>query len=106
VDENMQRAQRRGACLGQRFWWRRDVGAPRHVAAAPAAADDAPDNYAEMTINEIVNGKVPLSMQDSFLRRRQVIHTYIHTYHSRFIPEGVAEVSQIPPRHPRFTKIS
>jgi hypothetical protein len=23
------------------------------------------------------------------------IHTYIHTYHSRFIPEGVAEVSQI-----------
>jgi hypothetical protein len=22
-------------------------------------------------------------------------HTYIHTYHSRFIPEGVAEVSQI-----------
>jgi hypothetical protein len=23
------------------------------------------------------------------------IHTYIHTYHSRFIPEGVAEASQI-----------
>jgi hypothetical protein len=23
------------------------------------------------------------------------VHTYIHTYHSRFIPEGVAEVSQI-----------
>jgi hypothetical protein len=23
------------------------------------------------------------------------IYTYIHTYHSRFIPEGVAEVSQI-----------
>jgi hypothetical protein len=22
-------------------------------------------------------------------------HTYIHTYHSRFIPEGVGEVSQI-----------
>jgi hypothetical protein len=22
-------------------------------------------------------------------------HTYIHTYHSRFIPEGVAEASQI-----------
>jgi hypothetical protein len=23
------------------------------------------------------------------------VHTYIHTYHSRFIPEGLAEVSQI-----------
>jgi hypothetical protein len=23
------------------------------------------------------------------------IHTYIHTYHSRFIPDGVAEVPQI-----------
>jgi hypothetical protein len=25
-------------------------------------------------------------------------NTYIHTYHSRFIPEGVAELSQIFPR--------
>ncbi|KAL4715235.1 hypothetical protein ACJJTC_007817 [Scirpophaga incertulas] len=54
VDENMQRAQRRGACLAQRFWWRRDVRAPRHVA--PPATDSA-DDYAEMTVNEIVNGK-------------------------------------------------
>jgi hypothetical protein len=23
------------------------------------------------------------------------LHTYIHTFHSRFIPEGVAEASQI-----------
>jgi hypothetical protein len=33
-------------------------------------------------------------------------HTYIHTYHSRFIPEGVAEASRIFPRHTRFTKIA
>lgn len=50
VDENMQRAQRRGACGEQRFWWRRHVRAP----AAPPAGDD----YLEMTVNEIVNGKV------------------------------------------------
>jgi hypothetical protein len=35
---------------------------------------------------------------------------YIHTYHSRFIPEGVAEEPQIFlqifQRQPRFTKIS
>ncbi|XP_049887641.1 glutamate--cysteine ligase catalytic subunit [Pectinophora gossypiella] len=54
VDENMQRAQRRAACLSERFWWRRDVGAPAKVAPA---APDAPDQYAEMTVDEIVNGK-------------------------------------------------
>ncbi|VVC95437.1 unnamed protein product [Leptidea sinapis] len=45
VDENMQRAQKRGACTQQRFWWRRDVRSP-----------DA-DHYAEMSLDEIVNGK-------------------------------------------------
>ncbi|CAK1599941.1 unnamed protein product [Parnassius mnemosyne] len=54
VDENMQRAQRRGACATQRFWWRRDVGAPADVATQ---ATDQHDNYAEMTVDEIVNGK-------------------------------------------------
>jgi hypothetical protein len=28
-------------------------------------------------------------------RALAIRHTHIHTYHSRFIPEGVAEVSQI-----------
>jgi hypothetical protein len=41
-------------------------------------------HIADMTINEN-------SMQI-------IIYTYIHTYHSRFIPEGVAEASQILPR--------
>ncbi|XP_073945249.1 glutamate--cysteine ligase [Choristoneura fumiferana] len=57
VDENMQRAQRRDACRRSKFWWRRDVGAPRDAAAPPPARADA-DNYAEMTVDEIVNGKV------------------------------------------------
>ncbi|XP_004924668.1 glutamate--cysteine ligase catalytic subunit [Bombyx mori] len=54
VDENMQRAQRRGACLNEKFWWRRDVGAPRDVAPPHS---DATDEYHEMSINDIVNGK-------------------------------------------------
>lgn len=51
----MQRAQRRGACLNEKFWWRRDVGAPRDVAPPHS---DATDEYHEMSINDIVNGKV------------------------------------------------
>jgi hypothetical protein len=47
--------------------------------------------------NGYINGLMMMMM------RRQVVkiiaeslsHTYIHTYHSRFIPEAVAEVSQI-----------
>ncbi|CAH0722674.1 unnamed protein product, partial [Brenthis ino] len=54
VDENMQRAQRRGACTQQRFWWRRDVGAPGDVAPL---APDARDQYLELTVHEIVSGK-------------------------------------------------
>lgn len=55
VDENMQRAQRRGAVLSEKFWFRRDVGAPSSVAPH---SNDSNDQYVEMTINEIVNGKV------------------------------------------------
>lgn len=55
VDENMQRAQRRNACLEQKFWWRRDVGGP---ADLDKQNTDSADIYSEMTINEIVNGKV------------------------------------------------
>ncbi|XP_045760592.1 glutamate--cysteine ligase catalytic subunit isoform X1 [Maniola jurtina] len=57
VDENMQRAQCRGAVLSQRFWWRRDVGAPRGVAPAASAPSPDADEYLEMTVKEIVNGK-------------------------------------------------
>lgn len=53
VDENMQRAQRRGACTQQRFWWRRDVGAP----GAPHAPRAQGEEYLELTAHEIVSGK-------------------------------------------------
>lgn len=51
----MRRAQRRGAVLTEKFWWRRDIGAPKDMAPD---ASNAPDQYAEMTIDEIINGKV------------------------------------------------
>ncbi|KAM3966577.1 glutamate--cysteine ligase [Aphomia sociella] len=61
VDENMQRAQRRDACLKQKFWWRRDVGAPSTTSPTTPTPPQRPtehaDQYAEMTIDEIVNGK-------------------------------------------------
>jgi hypothetical protein len=36
-----------------------------------------------------------LDYYDLLSHLRQFLFNYIHTYHSRFIPEGVAEVSQI-----------
>ncbi|KAJ8734851.1 hypothetical protein PYW08_014101 [Mythimna loreyi] len=54
VDENMQRAQRRNACLSEKFWWRRDVGAPTDLAKQTC---DPNELYTEMTIDQIVNGK-------------------------------------------------
>ncbi|XP_052737128.1 glutamate--cysteine ligase catalytic subunit [Bicyclus anynana] len=71
VDENMQRAQRRGAVTSQRFWWRRDVGAPRAVLRAPPA-HDSPDEYLEMSVQDIINGKEGvfpglISLIDSYL---------------------------------------
>lgn len=51
----MQRAQKRDACLTEKFWWRRDVGVPNDITLH---ANESSELYAEMTIDEIVNGKV------------------------------------------------
>lgn len=65
----MQRAQRRNAVHSEKFWWRRDVGAPSSVTAQNK--DNEPtDEYAEMTINEIVNGKVSIRLRQLYLRPR------------------------------------
>lgn len=56
VDENMQRAQKRDAVLNQKFWFRKDPAAQNtEGASAPTAPEDC---CVEMTINEIINGKV------------------------------------------------
>ena len=55
VDENMERAQRRGAVTRETFWFRKDV------FSKPGSKDDAmkpvEEEYEEMTMNEIFNGK-------------------------------------------------
>jgi hypothetical protein len=50
------------------------------------------------TVNKAPNNKGYFSLFIS--KDDHKVHTYIHTYHSRFIPEGVAEVSQIFLREP------
>ena len=62
VDENMQRAQKRDAVRTQKFWFRKDLAtkdSPTSVSDACARPVD-PDgpSYIEMTISEIINGKV------------------------------------------------
>lgn len=57
VDENMQRAQKRDAVLNQKFWFRKDV-ASQNSGNNAAQISASPDNCVEMTINEIINGKV------------------------------------------------
>jgi glutamate--cysteine ligase catalytic subunit len=61
VDENMQRAQKRDACLNQKFYFRKNIESPVAAAASASmsAAVDKPepnDEVAEMSVNEIVNG--------------------------------------------------
>ena len=61
VDENMQRAQKRDAVLNQKFWFRKDLAAQNSTASVVTSpALDQEETYVEMTISEIINGKVDL----------------------------------------------
>lgn len=62
VDENMQRAQKRDAALNQKFWFRKDLATQ---SSSASVTDTCPspiegETYTEMTISEIINGKVSL----------------------------------------------
>ena len=59
VDENMQRAQKRDAVLNQKFWFRKDV-ASQNTGNNSAQTTASSETCVEMTINEIINGKVTL----------------------------------------------
>lgn len=51
VDQNMVRAQKRDAVKMEKFWFRHDI-------TSDVKSDDAQSKYTELTINEIINGKV------------------------------------------------
>lgn len=64
VDENMQKAQQRNACLDQRFWFRKDVNA-KHTQTNGTSVEngkhaESTDNddgeYELMSIDQIING--------------------------------------------------
>lgn len=59
VDENMQRAQKRDAVLNQKFWFRKDLAAQNSpTGVASNASSELEETCVEMSINEIINGKV------------------------------------------------
>ncbi|XP_065197104.1 LOW QUALITY PROTEIN: glutamate--cysteine ligase catalytic subunit-like [Sycon ciliatum] len=75
MEENMRRAQERNAVLDQKFYFRKNVYTADGQTAAMAADSATPsdDDYEEMSIDTIVNGKdgvFPglLPLMDSYLR--------------------------------------
>ncbi|CAE7154693.1 unnamed protein product [Rhizoctonia solani] len=75
VDENMQRAQRRNAVHGEKFWFRKEVGptgeSVNGASDSRLRATGVDDEYEQMTINEIVNGK------GSYLGLIGVVNSYL-----------------------------
>lgn len=59
VDENMQKAQKRSACLEEKFWFRRNVNDTKNDGTCETSGDnESPCEECELwTINEIINGK-------------------------------------------------
>lgn len=59
----MQNAQKRNACLEQKFWFRKSIDGVKLdgkniTISKPLNHDDVSEEYELMTVNEIMNGKV------------------------------------------------
>lgn len=57
VDENMQKAQKRNACMEEKFWFRRDVIASKDECESSPNNESGCEGCELWTINEIINGK-------------------------------------------------
>jgi hypothetical protein len=79
--------------------------AARRVARAPATTPRRATAHGTQRSCADTHSQCSLST----LLTHLTVHIYhdIHTYNSRFIPKRVADlISDIPPRYPRFAKIS
>lgn len=73
----MQNAQKRGACLNQKFWFRKDITTQISPPEANKCCKGTTncdmvvcDQFIPLTVNEIINGKVCIiykKWQDLFL---------------------------------------
>jgi glutamate--cysteine ligase catalytic subunit len=58
VDENMQKAQKRNACLEEKFWFRRNFNEKKSDdVCEPCGTEEGCEGCELWTINEIINGK-------------------------------------------------
>lgn len=64
----MQNAQKRNACLSQKFWFRKDittqVSPPEANECCKKCEPNDCDIYTLMTVNEIINGKVRIAYKE------------------------------------------
>jgi glutamate--cysteine ligase catalytic subunit len=70
VDENMQKAQKRNACLEEKFWFRRNFNENKENNVCDPSEDEC-DGCELWTINEIINGK------DNFPGLVRLINQYL-----------------------------
>lgn len=73
VSENMDRAQTRDAVHAEEFYFRRHVQTKEHASTA-----EGKDEYALMTVDEIVNGKIGSPQGVSFVGLIPTIQSYMH----------------------------
>ena len=67
IDENMQRAQKRNACLDQKFYFRKNVFDQEDMSNNQATCE-----LVEMSIDEIINGN------DSFKGLNEILYEYLN----------------------------
>jgi hypothetical protein len=58
------------------------------------------------SVGDVVTSTSDCALWTKYGLQHVTLYTYIYTYHSGFPRRGSRGISDIPPRHPRFTKIT
>lgn len=105
----MQNAQKRNACLGEKFWFRKDITTTVSPPEANKCCKGTTnlkecDIYTQLTISEIINGKVCLSLTFDFNThipvKTIVAHSCLFVSGGR-VPRANTADQQLPERHGR-----